>query len=233
MTNARSVLNKKDELEYFVKQNHIDIIGVTETWATNMILDSEMSTENFSLYRHDRDKVRSAKGGGVLLYVNELLSVLPDEDLNSDECESLWLRLYTGKNKFTIIGICYKSPTASLDEVGKLFEQIKKASNFQSVILGDFNYPGINWETGEAKSLADQQFFELINDCFFLIQHVRTPTRGGNVLDLILTTEINMIENLVVMDPLGKSDHNTLVFDLVTQTYNYKEQNTELYLSQR
>jgi len=66
--------------------------------------------------------------------------------------------------------------------------------------------------------LADQQFFELINDCF-LIQHVRTPTRGGNVLDLILTTEINMIENLVVMDPLGKSDHNTLVFDLVTQTY--------------
>ena len=119
--------------------------------------------------------------------LSESLSALPDEELNSDECESLWLRLYTGKNKFTIIGICCKSPTASLDEVEKMIEQIKGASKFQAVILGDFNYPGINWETGEAKSLADKQFFEMINDCF-LIQHVRTPTRGENVLDLILTT---------------------------------------------
>ena len=39
------------------------------------------------------------------------------------------------------------------------------------------------------------------------------------MLDLILTTEKNIIKNLVIMDPLGKSDHNTLVFDLVTQTY--------------
>jgi hypothetical protein len=83
--------------------------------------------------------------------------------------------------------------------------------------MGDFNYPGINWETGETLTSADGQFFELINDCF-LIQHVTEPTRDKNVLDLVFTTEKGMFENLEIRDPIGKSDHNTLVWELVTQT---------------
>jgi hypothetical protein len=83
--------------------------------------------------------------------------------------------------------------------------------------MGDFNYPGINWETGETLTATEGQFFELINDCF-LIQHVTEPTRDKNVLDLVFTTEKGMFENLEIKDPIGKSDHNTLVWELVTQT---------------
>ncbi len=64
---------------------------------------------------------------------------------------------------------------------------------------------------------AEGQFFEHINDCF-LIQHVTEPTRGNNVLDLVFTTEKGMFENLQISDPIEKSDHNTLVWELVTQT---------------
>ena len=39
-----------------------------------------------------------------------------------------------------------------------------------------------------------------------------------NVLDLVFTTEKGMFENLEIKDPIGKSDHNTLVWELVTQT---------------
>ncbi len=50
-------------------ENEIDIVGVTETWLSSMVLDSELNIKNFSLFRQDRDKIpiRQNKGGGVLL----------------------------------------------------------------------------------------------------------------------------------------------------------------------
>ena len=198
-------------------ENEIDIVGVTETWLSSMVLDSELNIKNFSLFRQDRDKIRQNKGGGVLLYVKENLNALPADELNGNDCESLWLKIYRNKNDFIIVGVCYKSPSAGLEEITKMSEQISKASSYQSVIMGDFNYPGINWETGETLTAAEGQFFEHINDCF-LIQHVTEPTRGNNVLDLVFTTEKGMFENLQISDPIGKSDHNTLVWELVTQT---------------
>ena len=40
-------------------------------------------------------------------------------------------------------------------------------------------------------------------------------TRGKNVLDLILTTEENMVENLAVGKPFGTSDHQVIRRDFV------------------
>ena len=61
-------------------------------------------------------------------------------------------------------------------------------------------------------------FLECIRDCF-LYQHVTEPThyRGNqrpSVLDLILTNKENMIQDLVYNDPIGKSHHVTLNWQL-------------------
>ena len=52
----------------------------------------------------------------------------------------------------------------------------------------------------------------------FLYQHVEKPTRRrGNdepsLLDLVLTNEAMQVSNLCHVSPLGKSDHDILVFD--------------------
>ena len=60
------------------------------------------------------------------------------------------------------------------------------------------------------------QFYECVQD-FFLYQHVHAPTRGGNILDLILSTEQNMVENVEVVESLGSSDHNSIEFSVITQ----------------
>ena len=44
------------------------------------------------------------------------------------------------------------------------------------------------------------------------------PTRyrdgqSPSVLDLVLSTEVNMVQNLTYLNPLGKSDHVVLIFD--------------------
>jgi hypothetical protein len=43
--NARSIMNKRDELELYISEEKPDIIGVTETWAVEDVEDSELSLE--------------------------------------------------------------------------------------------------------------------------------------------------------------------------------------------
>ena len=61
-------------------------------------------------------------------------------------------------------------------------------------------------------------FIETLQDCF-LHQHITEPThhRDGeqsNLLDLILTSEEGMVQNLSYHLPLGESDHIVIIFDL-------------------
>ena len=52
--------------------------------------------------------------------------------------------------------------------------------------MGDFNHGHILQESLESAVGNDHPFLLPTQDCF-LTQHVLEPTRGGNVLDLILT----------------------------------------------
>ena len=90
-----------------------------------------------------------------------------------------------------------------------MIRAISIASKHQAVIKGDFNYPEINWEMLEANSMS-QGFLDLTQDCF-LIQHVSVPTRNNNILDLVMTTEANMVENTQVIEHFCNSDHNIVV----------------------
>ena len=47
-------MNKRDEFEHFITENEIDIVGVTETWLSSMVSDSELNIKIFSLFRQDR-----------------------------------------------------------------------------------------------------------------------------------------------------------------------------------
>ena len=88
------------------------------------------------------------------------------------------------------------------------------------LIVGDFNYPSIKWETWSAPSdnIEDKNnvFLETLKD-HFLYQNIDKPTRGrgtqkANIVDLILTNEEDMISELEHLSPLGKSDHELLKF---------------------
>ena len=51
----------------------------------------------------------------------------------------------------------------------------------------------------------------LVQDSF-LTQHVLEPTRGENVLDIILSSQKEFVDNVKICDPLGCSDHNHIYF---------------------
>ena len=48
----------------------------------------------------------------------------------------------------------------------------------------------------------DQQFIFLIQDSF-LTQHVLEPTRGENVLYIVLSSQKELVDNVKIHEPLG------------------------------
>ena len=208
--NARSIVNKQAELELLVHDENPDLIAITETWLRADIEDNEISLGSYSLFRKDR---LNARGGGVLIYIRETLKPSIREDLTSSEFEeSLWIEI-KDKNESTIIGVCYRNPTSSVDNDDKLFSLIEKCTNDTVLLMGDFNLGDTNWNTYEAKGQG-KLFVDCLTNHFFN-QHVDLPTRKKNILDLVLSNEENIVQNLEVGEEFGSSDHQIIKFDLV------------------
>ena len=52
--NARSIINKKTELNIMVDDIKPHIIGITESWANNDITDAELGLEGYVMFRKNR-----------------------------------------------------------------------------------------------------------------------------------------------------------------------------------
>jgi len=83
----------------------------------------------------------------------------------------------------SVVGVCYRSQEADVHEMCQMFDCIRIATelNKSTIIVGDFNYPGIDWCSLKADNTG-QKFLKLVLDCF-LEQQVQEPTRFNNILD--------------------------------------------------
>lgn len=213
--NARSVINKLPVLKTVIASLQPDIIGITESWATDQVTDSELQLLGYDLFRCDRPS--SCKGGGVLLYVNNQMVATPFLP-QTPYPEHVWCTL-THKDhsaKHLVVGVIYKTATSriydfDLDE--SLCSLLKEVADRPMLVMGDFNYNDISWETMTASSLTSDSFLTTISDCF-LTQHVTVPTRQCAVLDLVFSTDPDLVHDLVIMENLDNSDHNMLWWNI-------------------
>ena len=74
------------------------------------------------------------------------------------------------------------------------------------VIVGDMNFPDIKWRTGSSGAKG-RRFMETVEDKF-LTQHVDDATHdSGNILDLIISSNEELVRDVEMIGKLGKSDH--------------------------
>ena len=57
----------------------------------------------------------------------------------------------------------------------------------------------------------NQDFLYLVQGSL-LSQHVLEPTRGKNVLDIVLSSQKEFVDNVKICEPLGCSDHKQIYF---------------------
>ncbi|CAM4671219.1 unnamed protein product [Caretta caretta] len=213
-TNAQSLGNKQGELEVLVMSRNYDVIGITETWWDNSH-DWSTVMDGYKLFRKDR---QGRKGGGVALYVREQYdcSEFRYETVEKPEC--LWIKFRSVCNKSdVVVGVCYRPPDQG-DEVDEaFFWQLTEATRSHALILmGDFNFPDICWESNTAVHRQSRKFLESVGDNF-LAQVLEEPTRGGAFLDLLLTNRVELVGEAKVDGNLGGSDHELVEFRILMQ----------------
>ena len=202
ISNARSLVNKIDELSSTVSNYSADIVVITETWLSNNVDNSVIVLNGFSTFRYDRPDGR--RGGGVCVYVNNRFPVFHLEDISVPDIESIWLllkpsRLPRGFNSI-ILGAIYHPPRnddrSLLAHIMESLDRALASNPGAAVILtGDFN----------------QFKHRQLCSSFSLKQIVKRPTRGSNVLDKIFTNVSKFYNVPDVVPPVGFSDHNSIL----------------------
>ena len=100
------------------------------------------------------------------------------------------------------------APSSAVDSLQSMYSALSAASASHLVIVcGDFNAPGVDWVTPTVKSPVTETLCQLVCDNFST-QLVSTPTRGDSVLDLLLTSNTNLISSFGVVDSLPGCDHD-------------------------
>ena len=197
------------------------LIMITEVQPKNSrytLTAAEIDIEGYTTHTK-----MDSKGRGTMIYTMDHL-IARMETMNTEFQESTWVRIRASRTEELLVGCIYRSPNSSHENTHQLHKLIREASHVRNthvLIAGDFNYPGIEWQswtTREENTDGEEyRFIETMRDCY-LYQHVNSETRGRgankpNLLDLILTNEEGMVTNMQHESPLGKSDHCTLVFD--------------------
>jgi hypothetical protein len=238
-SNVDSLLNKRLELSTRIQEEHPDIIALTEIYPKNFdhsALDMcELSIEGYD----ERIGLPGKESNrGVILYIKSTIGSLRVDSLTQHPySESVWANMSFNGDKpgeiesgdkpgdTLLIGCVYRSPErSSIENNHKLLDLINKASelNYKYVlVMGDFNMRGIDWSSWtsmEPEAHFSHIFLEGLQDNF-LHQFVREPTRyrvnqTPSLLDLVISNDENLVNNIGYKAPLGKSDHVVLTFDI-------------------
>ena len=208
--NARSIINKKYELNIMVDDIKPHIIGITESWADNDITDAELGLAGYAMFRKDR---MGRRGGLVLLYIKDTIPAYEVQLQEEADCnEAIWCKLVTGHTTVTI-GVVYRCLNIAKQNNEKIHNAISEVSKGDCIIMGDFNHGNIKRDSLQSTGVEDQRFLCLVQDNF-LTQHVLEPTRAARVLDIVLSSQKEFVDNVVIQEPLGSSDHNQLNFNI-------------------
>ena len=141
-----------------------------------------------------RDRI-GRRGGGVISYIKDSIQAYEIKlEREADYDEAVLCKIVSGNSKLTI-GLVYRSPNINEEDNTKLQNAIKKVSKGECIIMGNFNHGHIQWESLESTGGKDQQFLFLIQESF-LTQHVLEPARGENVLDTVLSSQKELVDNV-------------------------------------
>ena len=98
------------------------------------------------------------------------------------------------------MGVIHRCPNITKERNDKIQNAIREVSKGDCIVMGYFNHGNIQLDTHDSTGIEDQQCMCLIQDNF-LIQHVLEPTRGGRVLDLVLSSQKEFVDNVNMQEP--------------------------------
>ena len=217
-TNCRSVVNKMDELKASTFDIKPDMILLCETWTNDSISDAFLQIDGYSLeVRLDRSDTTGGKGGGLLCYAKngQKIAAFRSNDMDAfNQCCGVRIPWSNAKGELSLV-LAYRPPRSPGEDAGntsKLCNVIKSLEG-ESLVIGDINLPGISWDVLHSDA-AGREFLDTVQDKF-MVQHVDFPTHdSGSIIDLVLSTNADLVSSVKPVGKLGSSDHVIFVAEV-------------------
>lgn len=213
-------MNKKSKLDANIQMFKPEIIAITEVTpkcCTTPVQECELKIDGLTSFHN-----LEAEKRGILIQVKDSLKPTKIEAFSNCFQEALFVNCIFNNNETLTLGLVYRSPNSCDENNAKLNElliMVAESNQTNLLILGDFNFKEINWETETCTgNTAASKFLDTCKNCY-LIQHQRDPTRiredqTPTLDDLVLTDTNELILDLTSHAGLGKSDHAVLVAKL-------------------
>jgi len=198
-----------------IKNFCLDIVAISETWLSEKFDDSLLSFDsNFQVFRTDRSSVKLRGGGVALLVKSHVNAFIYDSLALKCGCELLCVD-FPSPTKFRVI-IGYRAPDCPACETEVFLDRIADwCSVLQpSVIVGDFNFSFDFYSFSEnfsAHTLTPFESFLIGNNLFCLSNF---PTKNQSFLDVVLTNELSLVNNVSTQKNFSTSDHCAVSFTL-------------------
>lgn len=210
-----------DSLSAYVDHNDISVIFLTETWFTESVKDAELSLNNkFHPIRLDRP----TRGGGVCILIKRNINIVPVPSCGSGEYVAVDLIGSSARVRLACFYISNAGDCQTrLSRTTSCAETLKTLCSIDHPILiaGDFNFPSISWPRLDLTDGIATKESIFVECCEFnnLLQLVDFSTHAsGSTLDLVLTTNPELISNLQSTCPPIISDHLGISFELLFTT---------------
>jgi hypothetical protein len=171
--------------------------------------------------------INPRSGGGVCILTSSTtvtaLQVFPPPCFS--HIEMCCIDIVVDGSKSIRLFNCYRPPhpnrsITAIKYISDMCDCINRLipQNGTIILCGDFNFPTIDWSVDNAFRINDNCCTGIfLNLCYThgLHQLVNSPTRQDNIIDLVLSNDINCILQVSVLPPFSTSDHNTVVFEIL------------------
>ena len=227
-TNADQLTESKmTELVAKIDQEKPLIVAVSEVKMKNSSKKRAIEDYQIPNYTLHDVNLTNDTGRGIAVYIHKSIEKSAVEiKLDGKFEESCLVEIRLRGGDVMLFCCCYRSPTASdkseenNEKLNQLLRTISNKKYSHRCIVGDFNLKNINWtnwSTPMNEKSTEARFIEAVRDCY-LFQHISTPTRhrgtdNPSLLDLLFTDEEMNVSDIQHHSPLGKSDHNVIIFD--------------------
>ena len=213
--NLNCLTNKVNYVENMLKENNIDILGVTETWLVKEVNDSYIEIDGYKVVRSDSPSGIRKHGAAVYIKNNFKYA---EVQCNLNNAVIIFLPDYD-----VYIATIYRPPSNSISDNNCLSQFFPTFCDEREVVIqGDLNLPSLDWSNESPARNYITPTDRLLYDSFVsagLTQMVSEPTffPSGSTLDLCLLTHPERLGQIEVHPPLPSCHHGVVVFSYTFQ----------------
>ena len=134
------------------------------------------------------------------------------ESLSCKE-EILWCNILPSTQHCVTFGVVYRPERGKQHNLEIICESLNRCGNSACILVGDCNFRDIDWVNNSSPDELDTLFINTLSENA-LTQLITEPTRGKNILALVVTTNSDLVENLLVTEHFSSSDNNSIHFEI-------------------